>query len=46
VISSTKTKYADGVIDERDEKMIGNWNSPLYGGVNLTAKWKNSHYLL
>jgi len=36
-----KDQNADGVIDERDEIMIGNWNSPLYGGVNLTAKWKN-----
>lgn len=36
-----KDQNADGVIDERDEIIIGNWNSPLYGGVNFTAKWKN-----
>ncbi|MDA3928116.1 MAG: SusC/RagA family TonB-linked outer membrane protein [Prolixibacteraceae bacterium] len=31
----------DGVIDERDEVMIGHWNSPLTGGLNFTAQWKN-----
>jgi len=36
-----KDQNADGVIDERDEVMIGNWTSPLYGGVNFTAKWKD-----
>ncbi len=36
-----KDQNSDGVVDERDEIMIGNWNSPLYGGINFTAKWKN-----
>jgi len=36
-----KDQNADGVINERDEVMIGRWNSPLFGGVHATAKWKN-----
>ncbi|MBN9382490.1 MAG: SusC/RagA family TonB-linked outer membrane protein [Chitinophagaceae bacterium] len=35
-----KDQNGDGVIDERDEVMIGRWNSPLTGGVNLTAEYK------
>ncbi len=33
----------DGIIDERDEVMIGRgaWGSPFTGGIHLTAKWKN-----
>ncbi|MFA9390351.1 MAG: SusC/RagA family TonB-linked outer membrane protein [Prolixibacteraceae bacterium] len=30
----------DGVIDERDEVMIGRWGSPLSYGLNFTAEWK------
>jgi len=36
-----KDQNADGIIDDLDQVMIGNWNSPLYGGLNFTAKWKN-----
>jgi hypothetical protein len=36
-----KDQNQDGVIDERDEVMIGRWNSPLTGGLNVTAQWKN-----
>jgi TonB-linked SusC/RagA family outer membrane protein len=36
-----KDQNNDGVIDERDEVMIGHWRSPLSGGVHLTAEWKN-----
>jgi TonB-linked SusC/RagA family outer membrane protein len=31
----------DKVIDERDEVMIGRWNSPFTGGLNITAQWKD-----
>jgi TonB-linked SusC/RagA family outer membrane protein len=36
-----KDQNGDGIINERDEVVIGNWNSPLSGGVHFTAKWKN-----
>lgn len=36
-----KDQNQDGVIDERDEVMIGRWNSPLTGGLNVSAQWKN-----
>ncbi|HOO84474.1 MAG TPA: SusC/RagA family TonB-linked outer membrane protein [Prolixibacteraceae bacterium] len=35
-----KDQNNDGVIDERDEVMIGRWSSPLFGGVHFTAQWK------
>ncbi|MBN1116439.1 MAG: SusC/RagA family TonB-linked outer membrane protein [Bacteroidales bacterium] len=33
----------DGIIDERDEVMIGRgaWGSPFTGGIHFTAKYKN-----
>jgi TonB-linked SusC/RagA family outer membrane protein len=36
-----KDQNGDGVINERDEVVIGDWNSPLYGGIHLTARWNN-----
>jgi TonB-linked SusC/RagA family outer membrane protein len=36
-----KDQNQDGVIDERDDVMIGHWNSPLTGGLNVSAQWKN-----
>jgi TonB-linked SusC/RagA family outer membrane protein len=35
-----KDQNGDGVIDEKDEVMIGRWNSPFTCGLNLTAQWK------
>ncbi|MDO6430323.1 SusC/RagA family TonB-linked outer membrane protein [Flavitalea sp. BT771] len=35
-----KDQNKDGVIDERDEVMIGRWSSPFTGGLNITAQWK------
>lgn len=36
-----KDQNNDGIVDERDEVMIGNWNSPFTGGLHFTAQWKN-----
>jgi TonB-linked SusC/RagA family outer membrane protein len=36
-----KDQNNDGIIDERDEVMIGNWASPFYAGLNFTAQFKN-----
>jgi TonB-linked SusC/RagA family outer membrane protein len=36
-----KDQNADGVIDERDEVMIGHWMSPLTYGLHITAQWKS-----
>ena len=36
-----KDENGDGVIDGRDEVMIGRWGSPFTGGLNVTAQWKN-----
>ncbi len=35
-----KDQNGDGVIDERDEVMIGRWGSPYSCGLNFTAQWK------
>lgn len=35
-----KDQNGDGVIDERDEVMIGRLTSPFTGGLNITAQWK------
>lgn len=35
-----KDQNNDGVVDELDEVMIGNWQSPFVAGVHLTATWK------
>lgn len=32
---------ADGVINERDEVMIGRWIAPFNYGITFTATWKN-----
>ncbi|WP_199898526.1 SusC/RagA family TonB-linked outer membrane protein [Prolixibacter bellariivorans] len=36
-----KDQNGDGVIDERDEVMIGHWGSTFTGGLNFTAQWKD-----
>ncbi|MBB3188125.1 SusC/RagA family TonB-linked outer membrane protein [Microbacter margulisiae] len=36
-----KDENGDGVIDQRDQVMIGRWGSPFTCGVNLTLQWKN-----
>jgi len=36
-----KDQNTDGVIDKRDEVMIGRWNSPFTCGLNFTSQWKN-----
>jgi TonB-linked SusC/RagA family outer membrane protein len=36
-----KDQNGDGVVDQRDEVMIGRWNSPFTGGLNVTAQWKD-----
>ncbi len=36
-----KDQNNDGVIDERDEVMIGRWGAPFSYGVNLTFGWNN-----
>ncbi len=30
----------DGVIDSKDQVVLGKWTAPFYYGVNLTLKWK------
>ena len=35
-----KDQNGDGIIDERDEVMIGRFSSPFTGGLNITAQWK------
>lgn len=35
-----KDQNQDGVIDDRDEVMIGRWTNPFTGGLNLTAQVK------
>jgi hypothetical protein len=35
-----KDQNNDGVIDDRDEVMIGRWGSPFTCGLNFTAQWK------
>lgn len=35
-----KDQNNDGVVDERDEVMIGRWGSPFSYGLNFTAEWK------
>lgn len=36
-----KDQNQDGIIDDRDEVMIGRRISPFTGGLNVTAQWKN-----
>jgi TonB-linked SusC/RagA family outer membrane protein len=36
-----KDQNGDGVVDERDEVMIGHYDSPFIGGLNVSAGWKN-----
>lgn len=36
-----KDQNGDGVIDGRDEVMIGRWGSPLTCGLHVTAQWKD-----
>jgi len=36
-----KDQNGDGVIDEKDEVMIGRWGSPLTTGINVTIQWKD-----
>jgi hypothetical protein len=36
-----KDQNGDGVIDERDEVMIGRWGSPLTCGLHVAAQWKD-----
>ena len=36
-----KDQNGDGVVDQRDEVMIGRWGSPFTCGVNITAQWKD-----
>lgn len=36
-----KDQNNDGVIDSNDEVLIGDWNSPLRMGLNLTLKWRD-----
>ena len=31
----------DGIIDYRDQKVLGKWQAPFICGLNLTAKYKN-----
>lgn len=41
-----KDQNQDGVIDERDEVMIGRWTSPFTGGLNLMAQWKDFTFFM
>ena len=36
-----KDQNGDGVVDEKDEVMIGRWGSPLTTGINVTIQWKD-----
>jgi TonB-linked SusC/RagA family outer membrane protein len=36
-----KDQNGDGIIDERDEVYLGRSGSPVIGGVNVTAQWKD-----
>jgi TonB-linked SusC/RagA family outer membrane protein len=36
-----KDQNNDGVIDERDEVMIGRWGNPFTCGLHFTAQWKD-----
>ncbi|WP_288882465.1 SusC/RagA family TonB-linked outer membrane protein [Pedobacter panaciterrae] len=36
-----KDQNQDGVIDDRDEVMIGRWSNPFTGGLNVTAQFKD-----
>lgn len=31
----------DGIVDERDEVMLGKWGSPFSTGMHFTAEWKD-----
>lgn len=36
-----KDQNGDGVVDEKDEVKIGQWNSPFTCGLHFTAQWKD-----
>jgi TonB-linked SusC/RagA family outer membrane protein len=36
-----KDQNGDGVIDQKDQVMIGRWGSPFTCGVNVTVQWKD-----
>lgn len=36
-----KDQNGDGVIDGKDQVVLGKWRAPFVMGVNLTAKWNN-----
>lgn len=36
-----KDQNGDGIVDERDEVVIGDWMAPLTGGLHLTTQWKD-----
>lgn len=36
-----KDQNGDGIIDSRDEVMLGRYGSPFTGGLNITAQYKN-----
>lgn len=36
-----KDQNGDGVIDSKDQVVLGKWGAPFSMGVNFTAKWKN-----
>lgn len=36
-----KDQNGDGVIDSKDQVVLGKWGAPFVMGINLTAKWKN-----
>lgn len=36
-----KDQNGDGVIDSKDQVVLGKWGAPFCMGVNFTAKWKN-----
>ncbi len=36
-----KDQNGDGVIDSKDQVVLGKWGAPFCLGLNITAKWKN-----
>lgn len=36
-----KDQNGDGIIDDKDQVVIGQWGSDFNYGINLTAKWRN-----
>lgn len=36
-----KDQNKDGIIDSKDQVVIGDWTAPFSYGINFTAKWRN-----